>query len=181
MLESAKTTTVKKTDKFNLYRVRNGKLSSFSMDIFTMFRQLYEYFKGLEPTPIYENNLTVTVTEIDVTATAGTIYELVPQEANTLFVTTGCYYVCTEVAGTPSGELNITNSFGLGPGGSVLSYVAANGTLKEVKTIIDESYAGNIAYDLNAGGMTVTLSQTSTATAHKIKVVLIGKKITYTV
>lgn len=121
--------------------------------------------------------LTCVVVEIDTTL-LDEIYELLPQEPNTLFVATGLYIVCTDVDGyITNGEIFFPSSIG---GGMTNNYSTVNfSSMAQIISIVDETYSGTYAYNLNGSNFYVKIKSATVATTHKAKIVLIGKKITY--
>ena len=106
-------------------------------------------------------------------------YIILEQEANMMFVPTNIICICTNKDGaTTTGALLFSTLSGWNVASSFSIYGCFN--LLEVTYLVDESYTGRTAIDLNSANWTVVVSQASTATIHEITLLVSGVKTTYT-
>lgn len=113
------------------------------------------------------------IIEIDMKADSGTLYTILPQTNNSIFIPTSLILVVTELTGTVASGL-LTFSQGGGPGWAFSYYMNNQDSLKEVTYIFNESYGGRTAIDLQNIDWTVTLTQQSDATSQKITLITNG-------
>ncbi len=120
------------------------------------------------------------IIEIDMKNSLNSVYTILPQTPNTLFIPTNLSLTVNRLIDIPTtGMLTFSQSGGSGWGFTFS--IGNQNAIKEVTYLFNESYNGRAAIDLHSSSWYVTLTEQSNATEHKITLITNGTLIPYVV